>query len=1815
MPMRRALRLLAVFFCVLPNLATISAAQSPVPDRVSSLIRDVDLPGNDLRPIFDTTLSACDAACRADPDCMAFTFNTANNTCFPKTAAGEAITYSGAISGVIRNTAAEVLTHAEAQRGNLQFLNSADFDTAQSQASGLDLVHFGGQFDPEQWREGAARLADDGNHLGAMRMLGAAVTLTHAASDWTAYAQSLLSIEAENNAAGREFERQAVEAATNAALRAEDGAEFAAALDQLALALERRGRGRAALDAAVLAFEQDPTDIRNTALTRLRGLFGFRVTETRVDNEADFPRICATFSEPLAAGGVIYDDFLQSRHPGLTVEADGRSLCLSGVEHGARYEVTLRAGLPAASGEVLHSPITLRQYVRDRSPSVRFAGRAYILPASAGSSIPVVGVNTDLIDLRLFHVADRNILRTLQQDYFGRPLAEWQVDQFGDEIGEEVWQGAVDVATEPNRSVTTRIPIGEVLQGRAPGLYALEARVGGAGTSDGGATQWFLVSDLGLTAMSGADGVHVLVRSLATTQAHADVTLDLISDSNRVLGSAQTNAEGYAHFPTGLTAGQDGAAPALLTARMGDTDLAFLSLRDAEFDLSDRGVDGREPAQAIDVFLTTDRGAYRAGETIHATALARDPSVAAITGLPLTAILTRADGVEYTRQVLTEIGAGGYVFSLALDQDVPRGTWRLAIHADPDAPPLTQTRLLVEDFLPERLDLSIDLPEQIRSADAPPTVTFDAQYLFGASAAELPISGRLALRPTFELFEYPNYRFGRHDAAPDPVFASLAPQLTNSEGQLSRNLDLPEFEGVTHPGVLTLTAQITEGSGRPLERSATATILPDAPMIGIRPLFDSTLQRDTDAAFDVLATGTETLPARWTLNRVERRYQWYRQGGNWTWEPVTTRTQIANGEITLGADPARISAPVDRGNYELRVESATGGFAVSSVGFSAGWYNAQDGSDTPDTLDVSLDAQTYAPGDTATLRIVPRQGGLAVIQVLSDRVIDRQLIEIGDDPVDIPLPVTEDWGSGAYVTASLIRPLETVSGPAPTRALGLAHATLVPGDRRLETRIDAPETTRPRGPLAVTLHVADAEPGEVVHATIAAVDVGILNLTGFEAPDPEGHYFGQRRLGVAFRDVYGRLIDSRDGAEGRIRQGGDAGAGLRAQSPPPGDDLVALFSGPLIVGADGRVTTEFDIPAFNGTLRLMATTWSDTGIGQASAEVIIRDPIVVTASAPRFLAPGDQGRILLEFTHTEGPTGTFPLSISASPLIDQWGELPENVTLTEGTTTRLSLPFRVADNRTGTLSASFDLTLPNDELLDQTVSIPVVANDPSIAETTRLTLEPGQSFTLDATAFTGFQPGTARVTLSGGPLAQFDVAGLLQRLDRHPGGSTEQITSHALPLLYLAQVAELMDLGTADDLSERIDDAIRGVLTNQAANGGFGQWRAQSGDLWLDAYVTDFLSRARAEGHEVPAIPFQSALDNLANRVAGHPDFENAGEGLAYALMVLAREGQASMGDLRYYADVKASEFATPLALGQLGAALAMYGDQVRADAMFTAGFARLTLIATDEENASWRDDYGSRARDAVGLVALAAFAGSETANAIDLTADILPDLDTASTQEAVWSLLAAQALMESPDATGLALDGAPVSGPLVQVLGPDPTQTRIIENIGNRDEMLTLTRFGVPDGLTEAFGNGYRITRRYQDFDGAPVDPSTVPQGTRLVAILSVERFGAPDGRLLITDPLPAGFEIDNPNLLRATDLPNLGRTTAYTPRMSQFLSDRFQAAIHMRRDDPIELAYTIRAVTPGEFHQPAASIVDMYRPTFRAQTASGQVTITVPE
>ncbi len=1746
-------------------LPSIAAAQS-LPEARFERSSGLDFIGRDLAQIFDVSIEGCAERCLAEAACEGFTFNAKKSACFPKAEITGSTPFEGAISALKIAPSEAAIAQARARANAAGFLTEGDIYSAREQAKGLSE----------------------------------ALTFEDISAEWARFAYQNLRDLADNARV-----QSAVSAAINAYLRAETEDEAGAALALLAQGWQAQERGNASI--APLRLAEKLTGGYAEARAAAEAKFGFRMIEHRVDADGESPQICAIFSEPLAAARVDYATYVKTEAQA-AVEAAGAELCVSGLSHGARAELVLRRGLPSASGEKLAEETRLNAYIRDRAAAVRFAGRGYVLAREKDAGLPVETVNTKALDLALLRISDRNIVAAMREDYFAQQSSYWGIEALKESYAETVWSGQAEVGSELNRAVTTRLPIQEITGPLGAGIYALTAAIPNSDVYETPpAIQWFVVSDLGMTSFSGVDGLTVALRRLSDADAVAGAEVVLLSRANSVLARAKTDRDGVVRFPPEVAGGKGAAAPALVSAVEG-ADMAFLSLSDPEFDLSDRGVEGLPPAPAMDLFLATDRGAYRAGETVNATAILRDGAGMALADVPLTAVLMRPDGVEYSRALAQAAGAGGAVLALPVAADAPRGTWRLDVYADPKAEPLASERLLVEDFLPERIDFTPTLPEGVLRQSTLPPLDLTARYLFGAKGAGLAVEGEVRLDLAREIKGLEGYRFGREEAPFEALRITLQTAPTDAEGRAQALLALPEFEEPL-PLSAEFVARVSEGSGRPVERRVTRVLMPDAPVLGVKPLFADVVPAGEEARFHLRAFAPDlsgvSMPVAWEVNRIETQYQWYALDGNWNWEPVVHRVRVAKGESALAADGVEIAVPAADGRYELTVtETGKPLGAAVTMGFDAGWYLAEGAIDTPDRLTVALDKPSYQQGDKARLKITAPEAGVALVSVLTNRVVALKSVPVARGDTEVVLKVGADWGTGAYVTATYLRPMaEPVETRAPLRALGLAYAKIDPAERLLNARFETPQTAAPRSALPVALKVEGGVKGETVYATIAAIDLGILNLTAYQTPDPAHHFFGQRRLGVGLRDLYGRLIDGQYGAQGLLRSGGDAQNGMAMKAPPPTEDLMAYFSGPLEVSSDGYVQTEVPLPAFNGTVRLIAMVWSQSGLGRAQHDVEVADPIVLTATAPRFLAPNDRAELRLDLHHRSGPAGEISLAVKAEGLSLA---APQKLTLEPQGSAALTLDLTAASApQIATLEIA--LTTPEGKILTKDLTIPIRLNDPATARQSRLDLAAGETFTLDQAAFDGLQGG--ETTLTAGPLARYNAATLMAALEGYPYGCTEQITSKAMPLLYLSSLAEALGTTPPEALPEKINGAIRDVLLNQDSEGSFGLWAASGGDFWLDAYVSDFLSRARKEGYAVPDTAFKAAMDNLQNRVNYAADFDAASNGggraLAYALMVLAREGAAAMGDLRYYADEKAADFATPLAAAQLGAALASYGDQPRADALFAQAARQITL----KDDGTLREDYGSPTRDALGTLTLARAAGSTAIDLEALGAELAPRLtNPLSTQEAMWALMAAHSEIDQPSA--LSLNGAPLAKPVLRLTAKDAQSPNAVKNESAAPVTLTVTTVGVPE-VPEAQMSGYKLTRSYFDLEGNPVDVAHVAQGTRLVVVLDVQPFEAGGGRLMVADPLPAGFEIDNPNLLRAGDVAALDwLQTSGDALHSEFREDRFLTAIDAS-GSPIRLAYMIRAISKGSFRHPSASVEDMYRPMMRAQTEAGRVVV----
>lgn len=1797
------------------------AAPSFADDTARYVIRsdNSDYFGFDLRAEKEVTLDQCEAICLQDNQCRAFTYNISAQWCFLKSDYGRLEPFEGAIAGRIETTNAADDIGAPA---TLSFVPAYIVDearqfaiklTRQTGTTGQSLRALTGM---------AGNAIAAGDPRRAMDLYAASIHLApEETKTWAGLANAALTVEPANNDDNYQLPQYATSSAFNAYLTSRTVPARANALALLAAALERRNMSRPALEAYKASLALENSASVQAAYKDLRARKGFRVVDHTVDSDSSTPRICVQFSETLIKTGLDYASYISvdGASP-KAVDAKDKQICVEGLRHGQRYRIALRDGLPAAIGEGLEQPVALNVYVRDRSATARFTGDNFVLPSTARRGIPLVTVNSNSANLKLYRVGERALTQLLTGSQFLRQLDGYSASRITDDLGIPIWDGTLDIETELNKDVVTSIPVDELVPDMQPGVYVLTARPEGdrRNSWETQATQWFVVSDIGLTTYAGEDGLHVFARALSNAKPMAGIDLQLLARNNEILGTATTDETGQAAFTAGLTRGENAMAPAIIMANGPEGDFVFLDLTRAGFDLSDRGVTGRPAPGAFDVYVWTERGIYRAGETVHVAALARDTSANAVSDLPLTFIFKRPDGVEERRFVSNGAALGGHTVDLDLLSNAMRGTWQVRVHTDPKAEPVAEQMFLVEDFVPDRIEFDLTSDAERLAIGDTASVTVDGRYLYGAPATGLALEGEINLTSVRTWDGFDGFVFGLADEEKAASRISLnALPILNSNGKSTFDVRLDDTPSTTQLLNADVTVRLRESGGRAVERKLDIPVAADDTMLGIRADFkNGQVGEGATASFDVIALdpagNRQAAPnLRWSLVKVERQYQWYRNGNSWNYEPVTYTRQIADGMVdTSPEETGKIAVQTDWGRYRLEVETANAGGPITSIEFNAGWYVEASSTETPDGLEIALDQASYKPGDTARLTISPRFAGELLVTIGADNLLETKMVSVPEEGSTIEIPVGDNWGAGAYVTATLFRPGTAQESRMPMRAIGIKWLQIDPGARKLDVSLDLPEKTQPRQSLDVPIRIAGLPAGQDAYVTIAVVDVGILNLTRYEAPAPDAWYYGQRQLGLELRDLYGRLIDGSLGATGRIRSGGD-GPGMTADGSPPTEELVAFFAGPVRVGDDGTAVANFDIPQFNGTARVMAVAWTRDAVGHATSDIIIRDPVVVTASMPKFLAPGDQSQLRLDLANTDGPAGIYTLDFVASNGVTMAETgIPGTVDLAAGAKRSLVLPLNGAQAGDGSIT----VVLSHAEGLQiaQTVQIPVRPSSMPITTRQVLTLAAQSgSVILDEDFLAGRIVNAASVSIGVSRGVDFDVPALLLSLDRYPYGCAEQTTSRALPLLYLSEMAAASGMAEDPSIRERVQKAINRTLSNQSYSGGFGLWSPGSGDLWLDAYVTDFLTRAREQKYDVPEQAMMQALENLQNTLAYTTDIKESGSEIAYALYVLARNRRASAGDLRYYADTQMDAFASPMARAHIAAGIALYGDPVRAESAFSAA---LRLASGDEQIPMSRADYGSPLRDSAAMLALAAETRpvpSLVDDMVDLVAASRLTDQSTSTQEAAWMLLAARAIKAGDASIALQVDGEQHNGAFARLMsGPDLLNNPItITNQGDEPLDAIITIIAPPKAPLPAGGNGFSIERTYFHLDGNQANVTEAKQNERYVVVIRVIEDNAWPSRIIVNDLLPAGFEIDNPRLVGSAELSNftwLGQTNA---AHTEFRHDRFVAAFDRHSNNPRELtmAYVVRAVTPGRYVHPAASVEDMYRPQFSARTASG--------
>ncbi len=1577
----------------------------------------------------------------------------------------------------------------------------------------------------------------------------------------------------------------------------------------------------------------------------------FALTQGSGESHNGRPALRLEFSQPLVAD-LPFDELLLVRDAnGADVsgswaldDEDARILRFPYVQGDKTYTVSFKPGLATPDGRTLGTLPDLEIHSGNLPPTVGFASRGSVLPARGTRGLPVIALNVREVDVEFFRVREKSLSGFLDDFGSTQSRSNWELQSI-ESLADSVYANRFALEGGTNTRQVNFLAVQNIAELRDPGVYFAVMRRSGSFDYSYEST-YFYVTDLGLHARVEKDGLFVHAASLASGQARNAVELQLQNRKGSVLARGSTDSDGHALLDA-LPKGN-----AVLIARQG-TEVALVSFDQPALDLSDFAVAGRRQS-AQDVYAWSGRDLFRPGEVLQVSALLRDFDGRSLTDAQtLYATLRQPDGKSTSTLPLEPGELGYYSYQRTLTDDVPTGRWALEFRLDPSAAdPVGRFEFRVEEFLPERLKLVLDSSQPRLAPGAALPIDVDADYLYGAPAAGNRFLAEVLYRPLKQAVPtLKGYFFGDPTISlPKEPEQAIDTHLDDA-GELHETVPvLPDSEVPKAPFEVIVSGSVFESGGRAVRRSLVRAVWPADALVGVRPLFDPDdgPNANSTVAFEIVKSDPDgTLkPAQGLavkLVRELRDYHWHWVDGS-GWNTDFTRRFQTEAEASVdfdGSAPAQFSARVEWGEYRLEVTDPANGLTMRYP-FTAGWSwnNDNQGLDArPDKVKVAFDQSGYRAGDTAVVTLTAPYDGPGVLLVESDSLLYRSNVQLrGSTQVKIPVDA-RFMRHDVYVTALVFRPADQANLSGPNRAIGVAHLPMAREARDAMLAVSSPDLVRPGETLRVELSAPDFA-GQQAHAVVEAVDLGIINLTGYPLPDALSYFLAQRGFSVDAYDLYGRVIAPLDGVSARLRYGGDAALAAlpQARRPTAKVQTVALHAAPVRFDAQGKASVEFTAPDFNGTLRVAALAYSTDRYARSGDETIVRAPLVMEVSTPRVLAPGDRAQLTVDLHNLSGKDTTWQVGTKASSPVSIGGQTRE-VTLADNARTTLSFPLTASG---GHGVGKFSVTAQSgDTSLTRNFEVTVRPAWPAERRSQARQVSGAQSLRFGPNLFDGLLPESAVAQISVAAVPPLPFTRAIDGLIGYPYGCIEQTSSRLWPLVDLdAATSRKFGLEPLDETKRAtmIEVGFGRITSMQRENGQFSFWPGESSPMpQMTAYVADILVTAKENGIAVPETVLEKALKRLNEDILtggdGYYSYDHSRHlrfaASTYAGYVLARVNRAPLGTLRSLWDNQRDRSMTALPLVQLGIALKRAGDEPRSKAAIAAA------LAMKSERPGYLGDYGSYLRDEALLLALLyenGLADDEIgARVMTLSRELRQPQRSSygfSTQERLAIFRLGRALLKE-DADGLqgrfdiagkthALSGRPLVSREVTL--EDLRRGVGLELEGDGPHWLSQDVVGYSNSAPAPTESGLRIRRAWYRTDGSLFTGTQLTEGESLIAMLTVEAEEySPD--LLVVDLLPGGVEIENLTLggneafgdLVIDEVELSERQWGVDLRHEEYRDDRYVAAIKLWGGSTAKLFYLVRAVSPGTYVVPPPGVEDMYRPQISAIGSAPQTRVTV--
>lgn len=934
-------------------------------------------------------------------------------------------------------------------------------------------------------------------------------------------------------------------------------------------------------------------------------------------------------------------------------------------------------------------------------------------------------------------------------------------------------------------------------------------------------------------------------------------------------------------------------------------------------------------------------------------------------------------------------------------------------------------------------------------------------------------------------------------------------------------------------------------------------------------------------------------------------------------KPVKTFTVRTDGD---GRGTFQLSFPdKEWGTYFISVKDkeskhSTGVMSYFDWPYNEGRRNT-DGSESATMLSFKTDKDSYTPGEKMVVTFPSTKGSRAIISIENGvRVLSLTEHTCEDKQTTVRLDVTKDMQPNAYVYITLLQPHGITKNDLPIRLYGVVPFTVTSPESHLTPVIQSPAELKPDA--SYTISVSEKNGKEMAY-TLAIVDEGLLDLTRFRTPEPWKAFNAREALGVNTWDLYNYVVGAYGG---RIEQlfsiGGDDALNKGPKAIVNRFKPVVRFDGPFLLKKGKTARHTYQMPNYNGRVKIMVVAGNGEAYGHADKSVMVRKPVMLLGTLPRVIGVGEEMVVPATVFATEDGVGAVNVSIACSSNMEVVGEATRSLSFERKGDQQASFRIRVKKNPgigkvTITATGKGDKSVYETELEIRTVRRPQV-------KVTAATLEAGKSWK-ETVAMPG-ATGTNQLTLEVSDIAPVNVSSRLSYLLGYPHGCLEQITSKGFPQLYISSFTDLT-LQQAKSTEEAVKEVIRRLRSYQTVDGAFAYWPGgTSSNGWGTVYATHFLLEASKKGYLVPEAMKQSVLNNL-RRVARnwkpvtsyYKDSEEATQ--AYRLYVLALAGSPEMGAMNRLKEMKDL---TSMSRWSLASAYALVGREDVAQDLISKTTALPSGYSEHDET------FGSDVRDqSIQLMTLCLLdKGKEAATLVEELSKQLSSDDWLSTQSTAFALVALSDYLAKYRVDG-AMDFTYACGGKDGQVKTDKniwSETLLdkagtsasveLKNTGKSTLFARIITEGIPEqGEEKAYANGVSLAVSYVDLNGSPVNVAQLEQGTNFSAVVTVKNPSARGyNNLVLSEIFPAGWEILNTRFLNESATDSLSAGVNY----QDIRDDRVYSYIdRLPAGSQVTVKINLCAVYPGRFYLPPVYCEAMYDYLIRANTAGQEVTV----